>query len=192
MFRARVSTGIFTIGLALLGVLLCDVRPVAAEPKDAANPAATSSSAATASPAAAADSKPAAKPAAAKSEKGKKRFGRLPQYYREIVTEEQRAKIVEIQEQFGPKIDSLRQQIDALTKERDAKVVGVLTPDQKKKLDERIAAAKSARETKAAAKAKGKEPANGKRADDKAKPKKAQGGDPQQKSDATKDAKPAA
>ena len=62
--------------------------------------------------------------------------GRLPNHYSRVVTEEQRQNIFDIQEEYKAKIDPLEAQIKALTKERDDKVAAVLTPEQRKKVEE--------------------------------------------------------
>ncbi len=68
--------------------------------------------------------------------------GRLPDHYGEVVTEEQREKIYEIQEEYRPKIEPLETQLKALKDERDAKIAAVLSPEQKKKVEEAVANAK--------------------------------------------------
>lgn len=60
--------------------------------------------------------------------------GRLPQHYSGIVTEGQRREIYKIQERFAAKIAELQAQLDALKKERDDEVEGVLTAAQIKRL----------------------------------------------------------
>jgi Spy/CpxP family protein refolding chaperone len=62
--------------------------------------------------------------------------GRLPAHYAPVVTEEQRQKIYDIQEEYKAKIDPLEAQVKALTKERDEKIAAVLTPEQRKKVEE--------------------------------------------------------
>jgi len=89
----------------------------------------------------------------ASADKPQKSAGRLPPYYGKVkVTPEQREKILAIQQEYAAKIDPLRKQLDALTKERDAKMAAVLTPEQQKQIDEMKAAAKKAREGKKTAK----------------------------------------
>jgi transketolase len=91
-----------------------------------------------------------AKGAAAK--RGEKSSGRLPAYYGKVkVTPEQREKILAIQKEYAAKIDPLRKQLDALTKERDAKMEAVLTPEQQKQMEELKAAAKKSRGSRKAA-----------------------------------------
>jgi len=89
----------------------------------------------------------AGQPAASGKKAGKgsadKSSGRLPMYYAKVqITPEQREKILSIQKDFAAKIDPLRKQLDDLTKERDAKMAAVLTPEQQKQIDEMKAAAK--------------------------------------------------
>jgi cell division protein ZapA (FtsZ GTPase activity inhibitor) len=75
--------------------------------------------------------------------KADKPSGRVPAYYAKVqITQEQREKVLSIQKDFAAKIDLLRKQLDALTKERDAKMAAVLTPEQQKQIDEMKAAAK--------------------------------------------------
>jgi hypothetical protein len=89
----------------------------------------------------AAPGKRAGKGSAAK--KADKPSGRVPAYYAKVqITPEQREKILSIQEEYAAKIDPLRKQLDDLTKERDAKMAAVLTPEQQKQIDEMKAAAK--------------------------------------------------
>lgn len=73
---------------------------------------------------------------------------RLPNYYREIVTEEQREKIYEIQRQFNAKIQTLEAELEKLKGDRDTKVEAILTPDQKLKLEQIRAKAKATRDAK--------------------------------------------
>jgi Spy/CpxP family protein refolding chaperone len=69
----------------------------------------------------------------------------LPAHYGPYVTEEQKEKILKIQDEYGPKIDALNEQIKTLKKERDDKIAAVITPEQKKQIDEAAAAAKAKR-----------------------------------------------
>ena len=73
----------------------------------------------------------------------------LPRFYAKVVTPEQRDTILKIQEEYRPKIEAMQAKIDelktqmkALTKERDGKIEAVLTPEQKKQVDEAAAKAK--------------------------------------------------
>lgn len=105
-----------------------------------------------------------AKPSAAEKEtakKAKKPSVRMPMYYGDVVDKAQREKIAAILGQYTPKINDLKAQLEALTKERDEKLAAVLTPEQAKKIEQLKAAAKAKRqagkETKPSAPA--KEPA---------------------------------
>jgi cell division protein ZapA (FtsZ GTPase activity inhibitor) len=88
----------------------------------------------------------AGQPAASGKKAGRgsadKSSSRLPMYYAKVVNKEQREKILSIQKDFAAKIDPLRKQLDALTKDRDAEMAAVLTPEQQKQIDEMKAAAK--------------------------------------------------
>ncbi len=81
-----------------------------------------------------------AEPAAA--QKVKKSRGRLPNYYRLVVDEKQRGMIYKIQAEYAPKIADLKAQVVKLTGQRDREVAAVLTPAQRKKVEDlRVAAA---------------------------------------------------
>ncbi len=98
-----------------------------------------------ASIAAAAEAEAANKAAPAAAEaKGPR--GRLPAYYTEVVDEKQRAAIYAIQQEYAERIKQLRLQLGAVTKERDQKIVAVLTPEQQAKVAELAEAAKAKRE----------------------------------------------
>jgi Spy/CpxP family protein refolding chaperone len=75
--------------------------------------------------------------------------GRLPNYYANVVTEKQRDEIYKIQEEYRPKIDAAKSQLDALNKEMNEKIAAVLTAEQKKKIEETEAAAKAEKKAKA-------------------------------------------
>jgi len=81
----------------------------------------------------------------AEAKKAKGPRGRLPAYYSQVVDQKQREAIYKIQEEYEPKIAALREQLDALTKQRDEKVAAVLTPEQLKKIAELQAAGKAKR-----------------------------------------------
>lgn len=71
--------------------------------------------------------------------------GRLPSYYAQVVTQEQREAIYKIQAEFAPKIQALDLQLKAIKAERDKKVLAVLTPEQRKLVEETAAKAKAGR-----------------------------------------------
>lgn len=97
--------------------------------------------------------KAAVKEKAAPAKTAKKPAGRLPAHYAKVgVSDEQRKTIYGIQAGYNTQIEALQKQIDALKAKEDAEVVAVLTPDQKKKLDEFIAEAKKAAEERGAKK----------------------------------------
>ncbi len=73
--------------------------------------------------------------------------GRLPQYYGQVgLSNKQRQQIYDVQANYKKQIDELQKQIDALKVKEDTEIVAVLTPEQKKNLDELLAAAKKAAE----------------------------------------------
>ena len=83
----------------------------------------------------------------------------LPAHYAPVVSEEQKQQIHKIQEEYTPQIDALNEQIKALKKERDEKIAAVLTPEQKKQIDDAKAAAKAKRKAAKPDAAKPTEPA---------------------------------
>jgi cell division protein ZapA (FtsZ GTPase activity inhibitor) len=106
-----------------------------------------------------------AAPAVAVGEKAqaapKKRSGhQLPPYYGGVIDESQRAKIYAIQDEFNPKITALKDQLDALTTQRNEKVAAVLTADQRAKVEAKKTEAKARR----SAKTDSPKPAEGKNA----------------------------
>ncbi|MBN1395618.1 MAG: hypothetical protein JW959_11390 [Pirellulales bacterium] len=86
-----------------------------------------------------------------------KKFRRLPPYYSEVIDDEQREKIYDIQEEYGPKIQALRAQLKALIEERNKKLEAVLSAEQKQQIDAARTEAKAKRK---AHKQKTDEPAN--------------------------------
>lgn len=87
-----------------------------------------------------------AKPAAGAPAKARaKARGRLPAYYARVVSGDQRDKIYAIQQSYEAKIADLQAQLKALTDKRDAEVAAVLTADQKAKVDQLAADAKTKR-----------------------------------------------
>lgn len=81
----------------------------------------------------AANTPSAAKPEAAEEE----RRGPLPTYFGKIgVSDEQREKLYDVQEEYEARLEELRQQLKALVRERDAKLESLLTPGQKLRLKE--------------------------------------------------------
>lgn len=88
----------------------------------------------------------AAQPAAAK--KAQSFRGRLPNYYAQVVNQQQRTTIYKIQAEYAPKIAALQAQLDELTKERDERIAAVLSPQQRKAVEDLGAAAKARREQK--------------------------------------------
>ena len=73
----------------------------------------------------------------------KKLHGRLPAYYRLVVSEEQRMEIYRIQAEYKDRIQSLQDQLKELKHKRDARIVSVLTEEQKKQVEEAATKAKA-------------------------------------------------
>jgi Spy/CpxP family protein refolding chaperone len=74
-----------------------------------------------------------------------KTHARLPNYFAKVVTPPQADTIRKIQAEYGAKMDALKAQLEALTKQRDAKIDAVLMPEQRKKIEALKAAAKAKR-----------------------------------------------
>ena len=70
-----------------------------------------------------------------RAETPKKAKGRLPAYYADVVSEEQRDKIYAIQAKFEGKIKELQDQLAAIEKEQDAEIEKLLTAEQKAKIE---------------------------------------------------------
>ena len=60
--------------------------------------------------------------------------GRLPAYYKEVVTDEQRDQIYAIQAKYAKQLDDLQSQIDALKAKQSDEIEGLLSAEQKEKL----------------------------------------------------------
>lgn len=149
------GTGLVLLGVAILvtaGALLGMQSGVvfAADPPAAAASAQSSGSGQAAGTQATPSKEKKSTAKKTKGAKATKPRGRLPNYFSGVVTEEQRAKIYAIQGEFDPQIKELSLKLDALKKERDEKILALLTPEQKKKIDDLKAAAKQSREKKEA------------------------------------------
>ena len=64
-------------------------------------------------------------------EKGK---GRLPAYYKDVVSEEQRDQIYAIQAKYVKQLEDLQGQIDSLKAKQNEEIENLLSPEQKEKL----------------------------------------------------------
>lgn len=82
-------------------------------------------------------------------EKAKKPRGRLPSFYRHVVTAEQREQIYAIQAEYRDKIAALRAQLKAITNERNEKIAAVITPEQLKRIKALRAKARAKRQEQA-------------------------------------------
>ena len=96
---------------------------------------------------------------APKPKESKNLYRRLPPYYAQVVKPEQRKEIYAIQEQYGPKIDALRAQLEALIQERDKKIEAVLTEAQRQEVERLREEAKAKRAVKEKAPAAESKPA---------------------------------
>lgn len=97
---------------------------------------------------------PAGESAAAQSrKKATPAKGRLPAYYRAVVTDKQRQKIYAIQSEYDAEIHRLKKQLKTLTEERDTRISAVLNAQQRAEVVRLREAAKAKRR-------KAKEPAS--------------------------------
>jgi Spy/CpxP family protein refolding chaperone len=92
--------------------------------------------------------------AKSKAKVGKKTFDstrRVPAYYAQLgLSDSQRESIYKIQGKLSPRIDALEKQIEALREQMSKECEAVLTPAQKKMLEQRRAAAAETRAKKSA------------------------------------------
>ena len=56
--------------------------------------------------------------------------GRLPAYFKNVVTEEQKSKIYDIQSKYAAQIEDLQSQLEALRKKQTEEIDAVLTKEQ--------------------------------------------------------------
>ena len=77
--------------------------------------------------------------------------GRLPAYFSEFVSAEQRQKVYQIQAGYESKISDLERQIAELRKQRDKDVDSVLSPEQLAEVQKKRAVAAAKRKARAAA-----------------------------------------
>jgi hypothetical protein len=87
---------------------------------------------------------------AAKVEKKEKLTGRLPPYFADVVSKEQRTKIYEIQTRYGEQLKKLRDELDALDQKQHEEVMAVLSAEQRDHVAKRTADAKAKRSKKEA------------------------------------------
>lgn len=73
--------------------------------------------------------------AAPQAKEKKSTYRRLPPYYAQVVDAQKRKAIYAIQEEYGPKIDALQAQLEALIRERDEKIASLLTEEQRKQVE---------------------------------------------------------
>jgi hypothetical protein len=90
-----------------------------------------------------------AQPDAPKAQRAPAR-GRLPNYYRQVVTPDQREKVYAIQGTYVEQIAALEKQIADLEAKRDAEIEALLTPEQKEKVKSLAEEARKRREAAAA------------------------------------------
>lgn len=68
--------------------------------------------------------------------------GRLPAYYKDVVTASQKETIYKLQAQYNDQIRKLAEEMKALTEKRDAEIEALLSAEQKAKVDALRAEAK--------------------------------------------------
>lgn len=77
--------------------------------------------------------------------------GRLPAYFKDVVTESQKQKIYDVQSKYAAQIDALEAQIQTLTSQRDAEIDGLLSEEQLAKVNKLRSEAAAKRKGKAKA-----------------------------------------
>jgi hypothetical protein len=87
---------------------------------------------------------------AAGEKKVQKGTRRLPAYYADVVSEEQRKQIYDIQAKYAKQLQDLNEQLLALTKKQNDEIEAVLTAEQKEKVAAAQAAASAKKKKKAA------------------------------------------
>jgi hypothetical protein len=91
------------------------------------------------------------------TKKAEKNKGRLPPYYGDVVTAEQREEIYKIQAKYAPKVLELNEQLAALAKQQNDEIEAVLTAEQKAKIDDARKASVASKKKKSDAKKKASE-----------------------------------
>ncbi len=86
--------------------------------------------------------------------------GRLPPYFADVVSAEQKEKIYAIQAKYSDQIKDLNEQLAAIAKKQNDEIDAVLSAAQKAKIDEARAAAVAKKKKKADAKKKAEAKAN--------------------------------
>jgi Spy/CpxP family protein refolding chaperone len=129
----RRSFAVLLLGCGVLGLVASDTMAGEAKPVATAAPATPP---------------PAVDAAAAKPRAGGRR---LPAYYKDVVTQEQREAIYQIQEEYGAKIAEVKARLADLQQQQAAKIAALLKPEQKQKIDQLRAAAAAKRQAKPAA-----------------------------------------
>jgi hypothetical protein len=78
----------------------------------------------------------------AKKEEPKKAEGKakgfLPPFWKDIVSEDQKQKVYEIQAKYKKELDELRAKVKEVETKRDKEMLALLSPEQKKSLEDKI------------------------------------------------------
>ena len=90
-------------------------------------------------------SKPAGERREAKKPVSEEQAPRMPAHFNRVITEEQRPKLVAILKEHSPKIQQLRAELNSLVEKRDEALLKVLTPTQRRQLEELRAEASAKR-----------------------------------------------
>ena len=91
------------------------------------------------------ETKSAVKPNRREAGKAAKPQGRIPAYYAQVITEEQKQRIYEIQAKHAEQIKTLQKELDELRKSIDTEIEALLTSEQKQQVTELQTAAKAKR-----------------------------------------------
>jgi hypothetical protein len=87
-----------------------------------------------------------------KAAEKKKAKGKLPAYYADVVSDEQKEKIYAVQAKYAKEISDLNQQLAAVAKKQNEEIEALLTDEQKEKIDKARADAVAKKKRKAAEK----------------------------------------
>jgi S-adenosylmethionine:diacylglycerol 3-amino-3-carboxypropyl transferase len=84
--------------------------------------------------------------------------GRLPAYFRQVVTEQQREEIYSIQAKYREQIEALEKQLQEVNAQQDTEIEGVLTAEQLEQVNALREEAQRARRARAEARARNADP----------------------------------
>jgi hypothetical protein len=129
--RTMSTHGLMMVSVAVIVALVVGLPTAAAQKKE--------------STAKSEDAKPAAQRREAKKPVADEPAPRMPAHFNKVITEEQRPKLIAILKDHAPKIQQLRAELASLVEKRDEALLKVLTPTQRRQLEELRAEASAKR-----------------------------------------------